>query len=168
MASEDEDGRGGDDPLHNGLFAFIPEKRKLRSDSLNKYDFEHGVESKRNRTMTTTQEQNGGSKSDQKFSDSTHTNTQRQQTTNTTQHRDRHKLNTDKDKQTARQNKDRTDATYNDGWVKNTDFTTFFIEREKPESTNQGSRDSYPHPMEVAKMLVNIKSKQLQRDEISR
>lgn len=140
MDTGDGDGRGGDDPLKKG-FTVVHEKRKLRSDYQTKYDFEHGVDTKRNKTINTTEEQNGGLNSGNKAHDKSHTNTQKQHTAQT-------------DKQT-RQNKDRTDAVYNDGWIKNTDYTTFVIEREKIEGIG---RDVYPHPMEVAKMLKNIKA----------
>lgn len=54
-----------------------------------------------------------------------------------------------------RQNKDNTDGTYNDGWIKNQHYTTFIIHKEMKD-TDKSNEVKYPHPMEVAKMLKNI------------
>lgn len=171
MEVEDEDGRNGDDPLEKG-FTIVPEKRKLRSNNLNKYDIENGGDSKRNKTMQgrntntlTAQNQNGDSQNENRTDKSIHTNTLHQTTSTltniNTQQRTAGTSGTNNGKLTLRQNKDRTDEEYKDGWVKNTVFTTFFIERETDEQTPtrkyQNSKDQYPHPMEVAKMLMNIK-----------
>lgn len=156
MATDDEDGRNGDDPLENGLPPIVTEyKRKLRSDYMNKYEYENGIDSKRNRTvhdmtMDSAQEQNGVKRNRTETQGTTHTHTEQTKGA-------RKKTLTEKNKQTDRQNRDRTDAEYKDEWIKNMDYTTFIIERLNNE-TNQGSNKvTYPHPMEVAKMLANIK-----------
>ena len=133
MDVDDDDRKSGDDPLGRRVPTGTTEKRKLNSKDSNK--IEDGVDSKRNKTTQgisnklIPQKQNDSTKSQNKTKEqiSLNTGTTQKMLDKPLQLNNNNKDNKDKDNKT---NRDKIDTNYNDGWIKNTDYTIFVIEKE--------------------------------------